>query len=182
MTRNISQRTLLAALAGAALYAIFNLVAFEIRLPGAQDVSIRPHYGLLTFFGFAFGPVVGFVVGYVGNSVGDWMTTGAPFGSWHWSVANGLVGAIAGLMGTWTAWRLMPRQRQAVTAAVVSVIATVIGFGFIWIELVIQPELGANFILTREYLPVVLGNGIAALVVTPILAIAWAPLEPHLMP
>jgi hypothetical protein len=65
---------------------------------------------------------------------------------------------------------------------VVSVIATVIGFGFIWIELFIQPELGANFILTREYLPVVLGNGIAALVVTPILAIAWAPLEPHLMP
>ena len=182
MARNRTQRTLTAAVVGTALYAVFNLVAFEIQIPYTQDVGVRPHYGLLTFFGFAFGPVVGFVVGFLGNSLGDWMTTGAPFGSWHWSVANGLVGAVAGLIGGWTAWRLMPQRRQAVTAAVVSVIATVVGFLFIWIELVIQPELGANFILTREYLPVILGNGIAALIVTPILTIAWAPLEPHLMP
>ena len=32
---------------------------------------MRPHYGLLTFFGFAFGPVVGFLTGLIGNIVGD---------------------------------------------------------------------------------------------------------------
>jgi len=182
MARSSSQRILVAAVVGAALYAVFNLVAFEIRLPYTQDVSVRPHYGLLTFFGFAFGPVTGFAVGFVGNTAGDWLTTGEPFGSWHWSVANGLVGAVAGLIGGRIAWRRMPARRQAIAAVIASAVATVIGFTFIWIELVIQPELGANVILTREFLPVILGNGIAGMVVTPILVLAWAPLEPQLLP
>lgn len=182
MAASLSRRILVVALVGAALYAIFNIVAFEISLPYAQNVSLRPHYGLLTFFGFAFGPVTGFIVGFAGNTVGDWATTGEPFGSWHWSVANGLVGALAGLIGGWTAWRFMPARRQALTAAVVSVLATVIGFTFIWIELMIQPDLGASFILTKEFIPVVLGNGIVGLAITPILVLAWAPLEPLLLP
>lgn len=182
MIGNSWNRRTVAALVGAGLYAAFNLVAFEIQIPYTQDVSVRPHYGLLTFFGFAFGPMVGFGVGFIGNTLGDWMTTGEPFGSWHWSVANGLVGVIAGLFGVWSGWRLLPLRRQVVTAAAASVVATVIGFVFIWIELVIQPELGTNFILTREYVPVVLGNGIAGMIITPILVIAWAPLEPQLLP
>jgi energy-coupling factor transport system substrate-specific component len=182
MTGSMSRRILVVAAVGATLYAVFNIVAFEISLPYAENVSVRPHYGLLTFFGFAFGPLTGFAVGFLGNTVGDWVTTGPPFGSWHWSVANGLVGAVAGLVGGWTAWRLMPPRRQAVAAAIASLLATVIGFTFIWIELVIQPELGAEFILTKEFLPVVLGNSIAGLLVTPILVLAWAPLEPQLMP
>jgi len=47
------------------------------------------------FFGYAFGPVVGFFTGAVGNMVGDALTG---FGlSPQWSIGNGLVGFIAGL-------------------------------------------------------------------------------------
>jgi len=182
MAGSMSRRLLVMALLGAALYAVFNVVAFEIQLPYTENVSVRPHYGLLTFFGFAFGPGVGFAAGFLGNTIGDWITIGEPFGSWHWSVANGLVGVVAGLVGGWTAWRLMPLRRTASVAAMASLLATVIGFTFIWIELVIQPELGADLILTKEFLPVLLGNGIAGVIVTPILVLAWAPLEPQLLP
>lgn len=47
------------------------------------------------FFGYAFGPVVGFFTGAVGNMFGDALTG---FGlSPQWSIGNGLVGFIAGL-------------------------------------------------------------------------------------
>ena len=47
------------------------------------------------FFGYAFGPVVGFFSGAVGNMFGDALTG---FGlSPQWSIGNGLVGFIAGL-------------------------------------------------------------------------------------
>jgi uncharacterized membrane protein len=47
------------------------------------------------FFGYAFGPVVGFFTGAVGNMFGDALTG---FGlSPQWSIGNGLVGFISGL-------------------------------------------------------------------------------------
>jgi hypothetical protein len=47
------------------------------------------------FFGYAFGPVVGFFSGAVGNMFGDALTG---FGlSPQWSIGNGLVGFIAGM-------------------------------------------------------------------------------------
>jgi len=48
------------------------------------------------FFGYAFGPTVGFFTGAVGNMFGDALTG---FGlSPQWSVGNGLVGMIAGMV------------------------------------------------------------------------------------
>ena len=47
------------------------------------------------FFGYAFGPVVGFFTGAVGNMFGDALTG---FGlSPQWSIGNGLVGFVAGM-------------------------------------------------------------------------------------
>ena len=66
---------------------------------------------------------------------------------------------------------------KAVTAAVAGVVATVIGFLFIFVELVTQQEMGFNAILTTEYIPTVIGNSIAAAIVTPILVLAWEPLK-----
>jgi len=173
---------LAAALVGAVLYGFFNLVAFEIQMPGTQDVSIRPHYGLLTFFGFAFGPAVGFAVGYLGNSLGDLLTAGDPFGSWWWSVANGLAGLVAGLAGRWGMGRVRDGGRRAAGAAAWSVVATVIGFGFIWVEVLMPGQGGTGTIMSTEYLPVVIGNSIAAAIITPILVLAWTPLGEHLLP
>ncbi len=82
---------------GAALYAIlsflFNGTVFVV--PSVSQVSLRPAIAIPMFFGYAFGPAVGLFTGAVGNMFGDALTG---FGlSPQWSVANGLVGMIAGL-------------------------------------------------------------------------------------
>jgi uncharacterized membrane protein len=83
---------------GAALYAafsyLFNGTVFAV--PSVSQVALRPAIAIPMFFGYTFGPVVGFFSGAVGNMFGDALTG---FGlSPQWSVGNGLVGMIAGLV------------------------------------------------------------------------------------
>lgn len=174
---SLTTRVIVYSAIGAALYAVFNWISFAIQIPGAESVSVRPHYGLLTFFGFAFGPVVGFLTGFVGNVVGDQLTGWGAFTSPHWSLANGLAGMITGLFPVWMASRMTSVGRKALTAAVAGVVATVIGFLVIFLGLVLTPELDFNTILTTEYIPVVIANSIAAAIVTPILVLAWEPIS-----
>ena len=179
-TWDITTRTIVYAAIGAALYAVFNWISFGFVSPGTQEVSVRPHYGLLTFFGFAFGPVVGFLTGLVGNIVGDFLSGYGAFTSWHWSLANGVAGLVAGLLGVWTAGRATSTGSRALWAAIAGVVATVIGFIVIFLGLWVTPEMDFNTILTTEYFPVILSNSIAAAVVTPILVFAWEPLREQL--
>ena len=82
---------------GAALYAVFSWLfnGTVFVVPSVSQVALRPAIAIPMFFGYAFGPVVGFFSGAVGNMFGDALTG---FGlSPQWSVANGLVGMIAGL-------------------------------------------------------------------------------------
>jgi uncharacterized membrane protein len=82
---------------GAALYAVFSWLfnGTVFFVPSLSQVSLRPAIAIPMFFGYAFGPVVGFFSGAVGNMFGDALTG---FGlSPQWSIANGLVGLIAGL-------------------------------------------------------------------------------------
>ena len=82
---------------GAALYAVFSWLfnGTVFVVPSVSQVSLRPAIAIPMFFGYAFGPVVGFFTGAVGNMFGDALTG---FGlSPQWSIANGLVGLIAGL-------------------------------------------------------------------------------------
>jgi energy-coupling factor transport system substrate-specific component len=179
-TWSITTRTIVYAAIGAALYAVFNLISFGLAIPGANEVSVRPHYGLLTFFGFAFGPVVGFLTGFIGNIVGDQLSGYGAFTSWHWSLANGVAGLLAGVFGVSLAGRASSTTSRAVMAAVAAVLATVVGFIVIFLGLILTPELNFNTILTTEYIPVIVGNSIAAAVVTPILVLAWEPLREQL--
>ena len=83
---------------GAALYAIFSFAvnATAAFMPSVSQVALRPAIVIPMFFGFAFGPVVGFFTGAVGNIFGDALTG---FGlSPQWSIGNGLVGFISGLV------------------------------------------------------------------------------------
>jgi uncharacterized membrane protein len=82
---------------GAALYAIFSWLfnGTVFIVPSVSQVALRPAISIPMFFGYAFGPVVGFFTGAVGNMFGDALTG---FGlSPQWSIGNGLVGLIAGL-------------------------------------------------------------------------------------
>jgi uncharacterized membrane protein len=82
---------------GAALYAVFSYLfnGTVFVVPSVSQVALRPAIAIPMFFGFAFGPSVGFFVGAVGNMFGDALTG---FGlSPQWSIGNGLVGMIAGM-------------------------------------------------------------------------------------
>jgi len=83
---------------GAALYAVFSYLfnGTVFVIPSLSQVSLRPAIAIPMFFGYAFGPVVGFFAGAVGNMFGDALTG---FGlSPQWSIGNGLVGFISGLV------------------------------------------------------------------------------------
>jgi uncharacterized membrane protein len=82
---------------GAALYAVlswyFNATVFVV--PSLSQVALRPAIAIPMFFGYTFGPIVGFFTGAVGNMFGDAISG---FGlSPQWSIGNGLIGFIAGL-------------------------------------------------------------------------------------
>jgi len=82
---------------GAALYAVFSWLfnGTVFVVPSVSQVALRPAICIPMFFGYAFGPVVGLFTGGVGNMFGDALTG---FGtSPQWSIANGLIGFIAGL-------------------------------------------------------------------------------------
>lgn len=82
---------------GAALYAVFSWLfnGTVFVVPSLSQVALRPAIAIPMFFGFAFGPVVGFFSGAVGNMFGDALTG---FGlSPQWAIGNGLVGLVAGL-------------------------------------------------------------------------------------
>jgi len=83
---------------GAALYAVFSYLfnGTVFAVPSVSQVALRPAIAIPMFFGYAFGPTVGFFSGAVGNMFGDALTG---FGlSPQWSVGNGLVGMVAGMM------------------------------------------------------------------------------------
>lgn len=82
---------------GAALYAVFSYLfnGTVFVVPSLSQVALRPAVAIPMFFGYAFGPVVGFFTGAVGNTFGDALTG---FGlSPQWSIGNGLLGFVAGL-------------------------------------------------------------------------------------
>jgi uncharacterized membrane protein len=82
---------------GAALYALFSWLfnGTVFVVPAISQVALRPAIAIPMFFGYAFGPVVGFFTGAVGNMFGDAITGFGLFP--QWSLGNGLIGFVSGL-------------------------------------------------------------------------------------
>ncbi|MBE3118807.1 MAG: ECF transporter S component, partial [Candidatus Atribacteria bacterium] len=61
---------------GAALYAVFSWLfnGTVFVVPSVSQVALRPAIAIPMFFGYAFGPIVGFFTGAVGNMFGDALT------------------------------------------------------------------------------------------------------------
>jgi hypothetical protein len=98
---------------GAALYAIFSYLfnGTVFVVPSVSQVALRPAIAIPMFFGYAFGPAVGFFSGAVGNMFGDALTG---FGlSPQWSIGNGLVGMIAGMAA------LFPDKKKSLNTALI---------------------------------------------------------------
>lgn len=82
---------------GAALYGVLSWVFNTVPVPSVSLVSLRPTVAIPIFFGFAFGPAVGFFVGAFGNVLGDALTGWGVFPVWD--IGNGLMGLVPGLAG-----------------------------------------------------------------------------------
>ncbi len=183
LTRNnlwdVSSRTIVYAAIGAALYGVLGL--FDFLLPGTTNVSIRPAFAIVTFFGYAFGPVVGLFVGFVGNAIGDQLHGYGFLTYWNWSLANGLVGLVAGLaplfLGAWASSGEI--SRRAIGGAIAGVIASIVGFLFVFSDIVVG---GSSFdaVLTGGYIPVVIADVITSAILVPILVYAWEPVKAQL--
>lgn len=89
---------------GAALYGVLSWVTNVVQLPSVSLVSLRPAVVIPVFFGFAFGPVVGFFTGAVGNILGDAITGWGVYPVWD--LGNGLMGLIPGLI-----WAFRDREK-----------------------------------------------------------------------
>ena len=169
----IDTRTIVYAAIGAALYGV--LASASVVIPGTTAVSVRPAFALVPFFGFAFGPIVGFFTGLVGNMIGDQISGWGALTSPHWSLANGLVGLIAGLSPMYLGrWIERGFSGRALAAAVGGAIAVVIGFLAVFLGIVIS-AMDFNTILTTEYIPVIVVDIIATVIIVPALLYLWAP-------
>ncbi len=102
---------------GAALFAIFSYLfnGTVFVVPSVSQVALRPAIAIPMFFGYAFGPVVGFFTGAVGNMFGDALTG---FGlSPQWSVGNGLVGLVSGMV-----WLFADKKKSITVVLLISAV------------------------------------------------------------
>ena len=112
---------------GAALFAVFSYLfnGTVFVVPSVSQVALRPAIAIPMFFGYAFGPVVGFFTGAVGNMFGDALTG---FGlSPQWSIGNGLVGFVSGMV-----WLFADKKKSInvvlLISAVLAAAATILYF------------------------------------------------------
>jgi energy-coupling factor transport system substrate-specific component len=168
----VTTRTIVYAAIGAALYAV--TAQFQFPLPGTANVALRPGFALVPFFGFAFGPIVGFFVGFVGNAIADQISGWGLLTSWNWSLANGLAGLITGLAGYWLAGAIDNRILRSAVAAAVGI---VIGFLFVLTDLWLGTAENIGVAMADNYIPVVIGNLVVSVILVPILVAAWEPVR-----
>ena len=168
----VTTRVIVYAAIGAALYGV--AAVFSILIPGTANVSVRPAFALVTFFGFAFGPIVGFFTGFVGNAIADQISGWGLLTSWNWSLANGFAGLLAGVFGV-TLARMFPNR--LLLAAVAAALAVVIGFLFVFTDIWLGTADDVGVAFSANYLPVIISNLIAGVILTPILVAAWEPLR-----
>nr|MBC7244538.1 ECF transporter S component [Chloroflexota bacterium] len=81
---------------GAALYGVFCWVFNVIPMPSVSQVALRPAVVIPIFFGYIFGPVVGFFTGAAGNILGDFLSGWGVYPAWD--MGNGLMGFVPGLV------------------------------------------------------------------------------------
>jgi energy-coupling factor transport system substrate-specific component len=174
---SVDSRTIVYSAVGAALYGVLVNVV-KIPLPGST-VDVRPAFALVPFFGFAFGPVVGFFTGLVGNMIGDQISGWGLLTSYNWSIANGAVGLIAGLAPMFLAsWLNGPISRRAIAGAVAGSIGVVIGLLITFTD-IIKDAQDPNTSITY-YTQAVIGDLVATIILVPILVYAWEPVKERL--
>ena len=155
---------------GAALYGVFSWATNIFPLPAAGNVTFRPAVAVLIFFGAAYGPWVGLLAGFIGNTLGD-MLTGWGF-YWHWSLGNGLMGMIPGLIvASINDYRARADIMKAVGWGTLGI---VVGMLFASLTEMFMGGIDLNTAIIGYFVPAFLGNFIVTVILLPILMIAFA--------
>jgi len=170
----LTTTSLVAMGVGTALYAAFNVFFNIFQIPGTQLVALRPSVAIPMFFGFVFGPFVGFVSGFLGNVISDAISWGGFW--WNWDVGNGLLGLIPGLAVYFLSEEKRFSRTGYIACAVLAVIASIIGMGFA----AFTDYIFGYGISTLEeaiyalFLPAAVTDAINGAILTPILVSAYA--------
>ncbi|HET7182809.1 MAG TPA: ECF transporter S component [Candidatus Limnocylindrales bacterium] len=174
----VDSRVIVYSAIGAALYGVL-VGLFKIPVPGTTAVDVRPAFALVPFFGFAFGPIVGLFTGLVGNMIGDQISGWGLLTSYNWSLANGAVGLIAGLAPMFM-MSMMAKSlpQRAIAGAIAGAIGVVVGLLIVFTD-IIKDGLDFNAAL-GEYVPAVVGDLIATIILVPVLVYAWEPVKERL--
>ena len=91
-----------------------------------------------------------------------------------------MVGLIAGLAPLYLArWTEGNVRDRAIGGAVAGAIAVVIGFLLVFSDMAIN-KYDFGTVLSTEYLPVIVGDLIATIILVPILVYAWEPVKAQL--
>jgi uncharacterized membrane protein len=157
---------------GAGLYGVLSWIFNIIPVPSVSLVALRPVVAIPIFFGFAFGPAVGFFTGAFGNVLGDALTGWGVFPVWD--IGNGLMGLVPGLAGMYIVGKLRGGVRVLlwISAAVLalSVILPLVSpniidpwtgetanFGAWWYIMLVVLVVMLGMALAPRYWPYVLG-------------------------
>jgi energy-coupling factor transport system substrate-specific component len=188
---SVGKRELVAMAVGVILYAGITGITSFANLGEAIGGDIRPAIAIPIFFGFVFGPVVGFVVGAVGNLIYDayagWLqfpltpSTGSLFHDLviglllNWEIGNGFIGFVPGLRALHH--RRYRSLREQAVALVFLVFGIVGGVGFASLtDLLIYPTADINTFLT-QFPPIVWVNLLNALLLVPLLLFNYERLD-----
>jgi len=125
---------------------------------------------VLVFFGAAFGPWVGLLAGFFGNTIGDWFAGWGFY--WHWSLGNGLMGMIPGLiMASIKDFKARPEIMKAVGW---SILGIAVGMLFASVMEKFTGGIDWNTAIVGYFVPAFLGNLVVTVILLPILMIAFA--------
>lgn len=112
---------------GAALYGIFCWVFNTIPMPSVSQVALRPAVVIPIFFGYIFGPVVGFFTGAAGNILGDFLSGWGVYPAWD--MGNGLMGFVPGLILLFA-----DKKRSLNTLTIVTIVLLAIFAGLVFVN------------------------------------------------
>lgn len=168
----VSSRTIVFGAIGAALYGALGVFSFII--PGTANVAIRPAIAIIPFVGARFGPIAGFFTGAVGNALVDQIQGFGFLTYWNWSLANGFIGLVAGLIAFYTP---EPKKTgaQILRVALIALVAVTVGLLFTATDLLLGNTVEYWFF--ASYIPALISTAIAAVIIAPVLDQAWKPLQ-----
>jgi energy-coupling factor transport system substrate-specific component len=167
---NSNTRQVIYGLVGAALYGLFSWITNFFPLPALGSVIFRPAVAFLVFFGIAYGPWAGLLAGLIGNTLGDLLSIGDYY--WNWSLGHALIGMVSGFLRI--EWKDFGTGLGILKAIGWSALGIAVGLLFASLAEILASGIDPGTAFVEYFIPAFLGHFACAIVLVPILMIAFA--------